>query len=57
MEVCLRSLLKGGDEVEIIIVDDGSTDDTGRIADSYALKFPKIVKAIHQPTAVTGQAS
>ncbi len=54
MEVCLRSLLKGGDEVEIIIVDDGSTDDTGRIADSYALKFPKIVKAIHQPNGGHG---
>lgn len=34
MENCIRSLLPGGDEVEILIVDDGSQkDNTGEIAD------------------------
>ena len=46
---CIESLLPGGEEVEIIIVDDGSTKDrTAEIADEYAAKYPTIVKAVHQ---------
>ena len=48
MSTCIESLLKGGDEVEIVIVDDGSTDDTPKIADEYARKYPSIIKVIHQ---------
>ena len=33
MAKCVESLLKGGEDVEIIIVNDGSSDDTARIAD------------------------
>ena len=41
MEKCINSLLEGGEEVEIIIVDDGSAkDDTAAIADGYAEKYP-----------------
>ena len=29
MENCINTLLSGGDEVEIIIVNDGSKDNTG----------------------------
>ncbi len=44
----------GGDEVEIIIVDDGSTKDrTAEIADEYAAKYPGIVKAVHQENVRT----
>lgn len=48
MERCIDTLLSGEERVEIIIVDDGSTDRTGEIADNYARNYPEIVKVIHQ---------
>ena len=44
MKNCVDSLLEGGNLVEILIVDDGSKDDTAKIADEYAAKYPEIVK-------------
>lgn len=55
MENCLNSLLPGGDRVEIIIIDDGSGDDTGAIADSWAARYPNIVKVIHQENGGHGE--
>lgn len=48
MKRCIDSLLVGGEDVEIIIVDDGSTDATGNIADYYEETYPEIVKAVHK---------
>lgn len=48
MKITLESLLKGGDSLEIIIIDDGSMDSTPLIADEYANKYPNIIKVIHQ---------
>lgn len=56
MQNCIHSLLTGGGEVEIIIVDDGSTDRTAAIADKYALDYPDIVKVIHQENGGHGEA-
>lgn len=56
MEHCIESLLPGGEDVEILIVDDGSKDRTAEIADSYAEKYPTIVKAIHQENGGHGEA-
>ena len=56
MEKCIKSLLVGGEEVEILIVDDGSKDATPEIADSYARRYPTIVKAIHQENGGHGAA-
>ncbi len=48
MRRCIESLLTGGDRVEIILVNDGSTDRTGEIADEYCEKYPEIVKVVHK---------
>ena len=57
MEHCIQTLLTGGEEVEIIIVDDGSKKDrTPEIADEYARKYPTICKAIHQENGGHGEA-
>ena len=56
MEHCVESLLSGGEDVEILIIDDGSTDGTAQIADNYAEKYPTIVKAIHQENGGHGEA-
>ena len=57
MEHCINTLLTGGDEVEIIIVDDGSQKDrTPEIADEYERKYPGICRAVHQENGGHGQA-
>lgn len=56
MERCINSLLLGGEQVEIILVDDGSNDRTPQISDDYARAFPTIVKTVHQPNGGHGQA-
>ena len=48
MRHCVDTLLLGGEDVEILIVNDGSADGTAAIADEYAQKYPTIVKAIHK---------
>lgn len=56
MENCIKSLLPGGDDVEILIVDDGSKDLTAEIADAYERRYPGIVRAIHQENGGHGEA-
>ncbi|MBU5671400.1 glycosyltransferase family 2 protein [Paenibacillus brevis] len=56
MRYCLESLLPGGENVEILIVNDGSSDKTGEIANGYAAKYPSIIKSIHQANGGHGEA-
>ena len=42
MSHAIESILPGGEDVEIIIVNDGSKDDTSRIAHEYQEKYPDI---------------
>jgi glycosyltransferase involved in cell wall biosynthesis len=51
---CMTSLVRqtiGLDRMEIIAVDDGSTDRSGRALDRYARRYPGVVTAIHQPNS------
>ena len=51
MEKCIKSLLPGGNRVQIVIIDDGSKDSTGEIADRYAKEYPHIVQSRGQSSA------
>lgn len=57
MDKCIESLLKCGDDIEILIVNDGSfKDSTAEIADSWQERYPDIVKAIHKENGGHGSA-
>ena len=57
MGKCIESLLPRGDEVEILVVDDGSAkDNTLEIAKEYESKYPGIVRAIHKENGGHGSA-
>lgn len=45
---CMSSLLKQSGLIEIILVDDGSTDRSPVMCDYYAAMFPDIVRVIHK---------
>jgi len=42
------------DKLEVIVIDDGSTDATGKIADSYAEKYD-FIRVIHRPRGGDGK--
>ncbi len=56
MSHAIDTLLSGGDEMEIIIVNDGSTDDTQKIAQEYEAKYPGIIRVISQENGGHGEA-
>lgn len=56
MRRCIDSLLPGGEDVEILIVNDGSTDNTKDIAEEYRERFPSMVKVINKENGGHGSA-
>ena len=57
MDHCVETLLACGEDIEILLVDDGSTkDDTAAICDRWQNEHPDIVRAIHQPNKGHGGA-
>ena len=56
LERAVDSLLPGGEEMDILIVNDGSTDETGAIADRLAAEYPTIVRVHHQENGGHGSA-
>ncbi len=55
MDHCIQTLLSAGDEAEIILVDDGSSDETPAICDRYAAEYPQSVISAHQPNGGQGE--
>lgn len=53
---CLNTLVQGGQEVEVIVVDDGSTDRTAEIAREYCERFPRIVRLEQKENGGHGSA-
>lgn len=53
---CLDTLVLGGQEVEVIVVDDGSTDRTAEIAREYCGRFPGIVRLEQKENGGHGSA-
>ncbi len=57
MEHAVESILKGGEDVEIIIVNDGSTkDNTSEIAHRLEAEYPTIIKAVDKENGGHGDA-
>lgn len=57
MDHCIDSILRGRGDIEIIIVNDGSTrDDTAERADRWAAQYPGVIKVIHQENKGHGGA-
>lgn len=55
LHYCVHSLVIGGDQVEILIINDGSSDKTQEIAEELAMRYPN-VRAIFQENKGHGGA-
>lgn len=56
LDKCVESILKAGNDIEILIVNDGSKDRTAEIADQYEKDHPGIIRAIHKENGGHGDA-
>lgn len=57
MDHCIDSILRAGSDIEIIIVNDGSTkDDTAAKADAWVERHPDVIRVIHQENKGHGGA-
>ena len=56
MSHAIESILPGGEDVEIIVVNDGSKDGTSEIAHEYKNKYPNIVRVVDKDNGGHGDA-
>ncbi len=52
---CVERMVPAGGELDVLIVDDGSTDGTPAVADALAADYPEIVRVIHQENGGHGE--
>lgn len=57
LHYCVESLVIGGEQVEILIINDGSQDQTQEIAERLASKYPNIVEPSIRKTKAMGVLS
>lgn len=51
IESALFQSMDYNNNIQIILIDDGSTDRSGEICDSYARRYPNNVEVLHQPNS------
>lgn len=56
LDRCLDTLVAAGPELEVIVVDDGSTDGTAALAQTYVDRFPGVVSLVRKPNGGHGSA-
>jgi hypothetical protein len=56
LPTALSGLTDLGPDLEVLVVDDGSTDTTASLADQYAARHPGTIRVIHQPNRGHGGA-
>ncbi|MCR5531164.1 MAG: glycosyltransferase [Lachnospiraceae bacterium] len=56
MRRALDTIVPAGERLEVLIVDDGSTDGTAAIAHEYEEKYPDIVRYLHKENGGHGDA-
>jgi glycosyltransferase involved in cell wall biosynthesis len=56
MRHAVETALVAGEDVEILLIDDGSTDDTASLADELQEQYPTIIRAIHKENGGHGSA-
>ncbi|MBO4419458.1 MAG: glycosyltransferase family 2 protein [Oscillospiraceae bacterium] len=54
---CLESVLRNHtSDCEVLLIDDGATDGSGKICDEYAGRYPNLIRVIHQENGGLGAA-
>jgi len=48
LALCLESLVNQNFEsYELLLIDDGSTDNSGELAEDYAIRYPNLIRTFH----------
>lgn len=53
---CVESLLAGGEDLEILLVDIGAQNSAGAVLKELKEKYPNIIRTMRQPTGTRGSA-